>query len=121
MKKYYIAVAVLVVVLGLMYLQCSTSKSVSSSGGGNGGNSVDVTYYYNPGCPHCKNFMPVWKDFTSSGGANFTEINCSANPEKCQGVRGVPWVVFSKAGGAPVPFTGSRDKQSLQGFLNTMN
>lgn len=116
MKKYYIAVTVLVVILGLMYFRCSSGGSM---GGSNSG--VDVTYYFNPGCPHCKNFMPAWKDFVSSGGANFTEINCATNPERCQGVKGVPWVVFSKPGGTPVQFTGNRDKQSLQGFLNTMN
>ena len=115
MKKYYIAVIVLVVILGLMYFQCSNNS------GGNDQSNVDVTYYFNPGCPHCKNFMPAWKNFVSSGGANFTEINCSSNPERCQGVRGVPWVVFNKKGGSPVPFTGNRDTASLQSFLNTMN
>ena len=116
MKKYYIVVAVLIVILGFMYFQCTSGATSGSSN-----ERVGVTYYFNPGCPHCKNFMPVWKDFVSSGGANFTEINCSTNPERCQGVKGVPWVVFSKDGGSSIPFTGSRDKASLQGFLNTMN
>lgn len=114
MKRYYTAIAVLVVVLGLLYYRCAPSSGGSSS-------DVQVTYYYNPGCPHCRNFMPAWKDFVSSGGANFTEINCSSNPERCKDVRGVPWVMFTKPGGAGVPFTGNRDKQTLQSFLNTMN
>lgn len=117
MKKYYIAIAVLVVIIGLIYCQ-SLSGETTTSGSKN---NIDVTYYFNPGCPHCRNFMPAWKDFSSSGGANFKEINCATNPEQCQGVRGVPWVVFSKQGGTPVPFTGNRDKQSLQAFLNNMS
>lgn len=124
MKKYYVVIAVLIGILGLMYFQCSSSSSSSnvSSDPSTSKSGVNVTYYFNPGCPHCRNFIPTWKEFVVDGGANFTEINCSTNPEKCRGVRGVPWIVFSKGEGSPaIPFTGNRDKQSLRAFLNTMN
>lgn len=113
MYRYYFAVAFLIVVLSYMFFRCSSQREASK-------NDVEVTYYFNPGCPHCRNFMPVWKDFVSGGGANFVEINCSSNPERCAGVRGVPWVVFSKSGGTPAQFTGPRDKKSLDGFLKSM-
>lgn len=115
MKKVYIAIAILLLVLGLMYLSCS--KGMLSGDSFSSGSGTTVTYFYNPGCPHCRNFMPAWKDFTASGGANFVEINCSSDPAKCSDVRGVPWVVFSKSGSNPVPFTGSRDTKTLQEFL----
>ena len=114
MKKSYVVIALLVVVvIGFLVFNSQNDKKPSRD--------IDVNYYYNPGCPHCRHFMPVWKDFVSSGGANFIETNCSENPEKCKAVRGVPWVVFSKNGGNKIPFTGSRDKASLQSFLNAIN
>ena len=117
MENYYIAIAILIVIIVLMYSMClSSSKTFEKSK-----SNVDVTYYFNPGCPHCRNFTPVWKDFSSGGGANFTEINCATNPGMCGNVRGVPWVVFSKKGLSPVPYTGNRDKSSLKEFLNAMN
>lgn len=119
MKKYYIMIVVLLAIFGLIYFKCLSKYSEENSCS-RSGNNVDVTYYFNPGCPHCRNFTPVWKDFVSEGGANFREINCAANPDKCMNVRGVPWVVFSR-NGEHIPFTGNRNKQSLQAFLNTIN
>jgi thiol-disulfide isomerase/thioredoxin len=148
MMKYYIAAFLLVVVLGLIYYKCMYNKKpvsndgdegymhgdegymhsddqpqfkMSSGGDMTGGSGVSVTYYFNPGCPHCRTFNSVWKDFTASGGANFIEINCSDSPDMCQGVTGVPTVVFSKPGSPPVTYSGNRDKDSLVAFLAGMN
>lgn len=128
MKKY-ILIAIIVVVLLLIY--CNYSQSNKNSPPIQTNNLQPsqpqpqydgplVTYYYNPGCPHCRNFMGAWKDFSSGGGAKFQEINCSLNPEKCTKVKGVPYIVFSKSGNH-FAYNGNRDTNSLREFLKEFN
>jgi len=124
MKKCKLAIIIgvgLLFVLAAYYCYNNhiQNQGNGSSGGGSGG--VTVTYYFNPGCPHCRNFTPIWKEFVAQGGAVFKEINCAENPSQCQGVRGVPWVVFSKNGSQGTPYSGPRDKASLCAFLKQMS
>jgi hypothetical protein len=134
-KKYLVAVVIVAAVLGLLYYIQYVKPKNSCSGACLAGvgasppsqpspppsdGGVTVTYYYNPGCPHCRNFMGTWKDFSSGGGANFQEVNCAQNPSMCQNVRGVPFIVFSKDG-VSIPYMGQRDMQSLQNVLNSMS
>lgn len=129
MKKY-ILIAIIVVVSLLIYCNYSQSNKKSLPAQVNNLQPQSqpqpqydgplVTYYYNPGCPHCKNFMGAWKDFSSGGGAKFQEVNCSLNPEKCTKVKGVPYIVFSKSGNH-FAYNGNRDANSLREFLSEFN
>lgn len=125
MKKY-ILIAIIVVVLLLIYCNYSQSKKSLPIQPNNPQplqaqyDGPLVTYYYNPGCPHCRNFMGSWKEFSSGGGAKFQEVNCSLNPEKCTKVKGVPYIVFSKSGNH-FAYNGNRDTNSLREFLKEFN
>ena len=120
MKKYYIGCAVLIAILLLLNYRCSSSKLKGGDSSLSSGDSFQktVTLYFNPSCPHCVHFMPVWKDFMAGGGANFVTINCSENQSACTGVTGVPSIVFSK-GNQQVPFNGGRNTSELRDFLSS--
>jgi len=123
MKRVLILVAVLIVIVAFCLYNSSESKKLNDSTTHIQPyvEDIQVSYYFNPGCHHCRSFNPVWKDFSSSTRcASFREVNCSTNPQLCGGVSGVPFIVFSKRGQPPVPFTGPRDKKSLQEFLMRM-
>jgi hypothetical protein len=125
--KIYILIVIIVVVLLLIYCNSQSNKSLPTIQTINLQPQLQpqydgplVTYYYNPGCPHCRNFMGAWKDFSSGGGAKFQEVNCSLNPEKCTKVKGVPYIVFSKSGNH-FAYNGNRDTNSLREFLKEFN
>jgi thiol-disulfide isomerase/thioredoxin len=126
MKRVTILVVILIVIMLFCLYKSSESRKLNCSPRRIEPyhpyeQDVQVSYYFNPGCHHCRAFNPVWKDFsTSTGSASFREVNCSANPELCGGINAVPFVVFSRRGHPPVPFTGSRDKKSLEKFLMRM-
>ena len=61
--------------------------------------------------------MNIWDSFANKGGAKFEKINCNENPELCQGIRGVPYVVFESNKGQVV-YPGNRTEQDLSEFLN---
>lgn len=107
MKNYIVYIAI---VLAILVLYCSY-RCMS-------GHRVKVKYYYSPGCPHCRNFMPAWSQFASkaSGKADIQEVNCATNPSMCAGIRGVPHVVFS-TDKSEVVYPGDRTTDGLYSFL----
>ena len=82
---------------------------------------VSVKYYYNPGCPHCRNFMGAWDRFSRdhSGTANITKVNCAEDPVGCANITAVPHVVFSTSKG-DVVYSGDRSYDSLVSHLNSL-
>jgi thioredoxin-like negative regulator of GroEL len=62
--------------------------------------------------------MPEWDKFAAkaSGKAVVEKVNCSENPSECQGIRGVPHVVFSSDSSQAV-YPGERTSTGLYNFL----
>lgn len=106
MKKVIVAI-LLVSVLAFFLLKCRSSGDEYD---------ISVKYYYNPGCPHCRNFMPAWNSF-ANGKRGVEKIDCSQNPQLCSGVKGVPHVVFSDKL-TNVVYTGNRTPEDLTSFFN---
>ena len=109
-KKVTIVVAVVVVLLLIYFLRRCYKHSVR------------VRYFFNPGCPHCRNFMAEWNQFEAqaSGRADIQKINCATDPSACAGIRGVPHVVFSTDVGDTV-YPGDRTAAALSNYLDRVS
>ena len=107
MKKYGLIAAALCVLLLIAYwlYRCNKSK-------------IKIKYYFSPGCPHCRNFMPAWDQFASkaSGMAEVEKVNCAVDSSACAGIRGVPHVVFS-SDKSEIVYPGERTPDALYNFL----
>ena len=69
--------------------------------------TVVVTMYYAPWCPHCKRIKPEY-DQLSMDGLTFESVDCVASPDACEGVKGYPTfrahkngVLLKEISGAP--------------------
>lgn len=81
------------------------------------GKSTCVSYYFSPHCPHCRNFTLEWNKFKKMAKhCTFKEIDCTREPEKCSGIRGVPHIVFTSSSGDELVYEGKRDSNSLYKF-----
>lgn len=111
MKKL-ILVIVVFILIAIIFYSCDNQSTTG----------LRVKYFYNPGCPHCRNFMPAWQTFSSriKGNADVQSINCAENPALCKGVTGVPHVVFSDDHNNVV-YSGKRTPDDLQNFFDFFN
>ena len=88
-----------------------------------GGEGVNLTLYYAPWCPHCKNMMPEWESLEKSHhGKSFmgkllhlTKVDSDAEPEKVKaaGVQGFPEF---QVDGAPF----QPESRSKEGILKSL-
>lgn len=80
--------------------------------------SVNIEYFFNPSCPHCRHFTPVWEEFIGKVGNTLVskKINCGENQELCSEVRGVPFILFSK-GEKRESYNGERTVEAMMEFL----
>jgi len=90
-----------------------------STKGLGGGEGVNLTLYYAPWCPHCKNMMPEWDKLTASHHGksfmgkilNIFKVNSDEEPEKIKAadppVSGFPDI---RLDGAPIQ---GRDKTTI--------
>ena len=118
MKTSTILILVTILLSCIVLVMCGCRKdSTPSHQSSSGKKSVHVKYFYSPYCPHCRNFMGAWDDFTKSqNDFSFEKIDCSTRPDECRGIRGVPHVLFVKDGKEEV-YSGDRSVQSLREFL----
>ena len=79
---------------------------------------VKANYYYMDGCGHCKDFSPVWDEFTKSykGNVQFRKINMKDGEEELKkyNVEGFPTVVVIDSNGGFEHYNGERTVAGLQ-------
>ena len=85
-------------------------------------NGAVIILYYNPGCPHCVNFMPTWNKFEASNppGVEVNKVNVSEDRAAGQAanIQGVPTVKLEKANGEILEYNGPRTVDGLTEFCN---
>jgi thiol-disulfide isomerase/thioredoxin len=78
-----------------------------------------LVLYHAEWCGHCKNFLPVWKQFVQQHPEISTEdIECSndANKSKCANIEGFPTVVLIKDN-QQIKYNGERTIDGLYNFV----
>lgn len=88
--KWFVLLAVALVLLYLWVRDRSRGRGGSQRGGAYGGSATGPTLYYRPSCPHCVSFMPTWDSV--SGRIGGRKVNCDATPGQCAGISGVPTI-----------------------------
>lgn len=81
-----------------------------------------VVYLYMDGCIHCKNFKPVWEEFTRKykGPLQLRKIEASQPEAQQYNVRGYPSVLLVTGGGNPPRvFNGQRTVDALLAFARS--
>ncbi|CAI2383689.1 unnamed protein product [Moneuplotes crassus] len=64
-------------------------------------NNAWIIKFFNPRCPHCRKFAPIWEDASDNldqEGLNFGELDCSRYKPVCDrfNIWGVPTVMVFK-------------------------
>jgi thiol-disulfide isomerase/thioredoxin len=82
---------------------------------------VKAHYYYMDGCGHCKDFSPIWDEFTQSykGKVQFQKINMKDAEEdvKKYKVEGFPTVVVIDSNDKFEHYNGERTVAGLQSYF----
>ena len=82
--------------------------------------------YYVDWCPHCKTVKPAFQEFAKNGfitvaGQNVKvqAVECEKEPEKAAGkpIKGYPTILFEKASGQTVEYSGDRTPEGYMAFL----
>jgi thiol-disulfide isomerase/thioredoxin len=77
-----------------------------------------IVLYHADWCGHCKNFLPVWKQFVNQHPEiNTEDIECSNNKTKCANIEGYPTVILFN-GDQQIQFNGERTIDALYNFVN---
>ena len=82
-----------------------------------GNSDKKLVYYSMDGCPHCKNFDPIW----DSMGSNFNGIKLEKkdSSEAPSNVTGFPAILFMDSNdNVLAEFEGTRDKNGIEQFIN---
>jgi thiol-disulfide isomerase/thioredoxin len=92
------------------------------------GKNVDLYFFYTNWCPHCKNAMPVWKQFktemnnkTIKGNQiNFIEVDCEKDKKLADkfNVKGYPTIKLVK-GNQVIEYDAKPNVETLHEFINT--
>jgi thiol-disulfide isomerase/thioredoxin len=95
---------------------------------GQTGKNVDLYFFYTNWCPHCKNAMPVWKQFKSDmkdktvkgTQINFIEVDCEKEKNIADqfNVKGYPTIKLVK-GNQVIEYDAKPNVDTLHEFINT--
>ena len=76
--------------------------------------------FYSPGCSHCHDLAPTWRDFAKVVDAllRIGAVNCGDDRMLCRmkGVNSYPSLFIFRSGMAAVKYHGDRSKESLMNF-----
>ena len=80
--------------------------------------------FYAPWCGHCKNFMPIWKEFKKNykGNTKLYSVNSDKYPEliKKFNIEGFPTILYYKEG-KRIDYNEDRSEKALDKFLELQN
>tara|TARA_B100000902_G_C27309253_1_gene917371 strand:+ start:3033 stop:3389 length:357 start_codon:yes stop_codon:yes gene_type:complete len=85
-------------------------------------NPTNAIYFHMNGCGHCKNFSPIWEEFTSNYKGpvklqKMERVEAGDDLLKKYGVGGFPTVVKVDANGKYETFNGERTIDGLKKFI----
>ncbi|XP_073502888.1 dnaJ homolog subfamily C member 10 [Phyllobates terribilis] len=76
--------------------------------------------FYSPGCSHCHDLAPTWRDFAKEmdGLIRIGAVNCRDERNLCRtrGINSYPSLYIFKTGMNPVKYFGDRSKENLVNF-----
>ena len=108
----------IMIVIGLVIFLFNRYQNTSYNEEGFQLTPVKVNYYYMDGCGHCKDFTPVWDEFTQSykGKVQFQKINMEDAKEdlKKYDIGGFPTVVIIDQSDKFEHYNGDRTVAGLQ-------
>lgn len=123
-RMVLIFVGVVVVLLALRWTWFNREGFTAS---GDSGAGADIfSLYYVDWCPHCKSVKPAFEEFAKNGfvtvaGQNVKvqAVECEKEPEKAAGknIKGYPTILFEKASGQTLEYSGDRTPQGYMAFL----
>ena len=109
----------LIVFLGGFILNWFMGNTLFNNIEGNSNMANKLTYYYMEGCGHCKNFNPIWDEFTSDYKGpptiTFEKIESKNAPSS---VKGFPTIILTKSDGSTSEFNAKRTIGELQNFID---
>lgn len=126
-NKLYFAIAVLLIAVfgGVLFFNVKLVEEKFSSPG-------TLTLFYNPTCPHCVDFLPIWDgDATDPSSLKFelNKQNIQVNLKKVnvadaanskiaveKGIEGVPTLIFTKDG-KDIEFKNERTPSNIAVFV----
>ena len=85
------------------------------------GQPKELVYFHMNGCGHCKNFTPIWDQFSSSYSGNLKlrkveRADAVSELEKYE-VKGFPTILLLDGNGGKKEFQGDRTIQGLESFI----
>ena len=122
--KYLLLVAIIVSVAFAGSEVLSTDDFISGKVTNQFGETRDAWFieFYNPRCPHCKKFHPVWEqiadDYTGKEDINFGSLDCSQHKPVCDrfNIWGVPTLLVFKDNYA-LEYQNSNDYDRVTEFI----
>jgi hypothetical protein len=82
-----------------------------------GNTDKKLVYYSMNGCPHCKNFDPIWASMGSKiNGVKLEKKDSSKAPSSVSGFPAI--LLMDSNDNVLAEFEGSRDKNGIEQFLN---
>lgn len=85
-------------------------------------NKLKFVLYFAHWCGHCKNFLPIWKEFKKNNtnpNLEISEVDCEADSETCNNnnINGFPTVILYKNGQSH-EYSDERSINALNTFVN---
>jgi thiol-disulfide isomerase/thioredoxin len=111
-----------VIVAVLLYLKFTSYEGFASG-------TDNFILYYAEWCPHCKTVKPIFDAWGASKGSvqingktvfvSKVEADAAGSKEKMAGknIRGFPTIMFEKADGKVIEYTGERNESGWEEFL----
>ena len=133
MNKFRLFIAIVILVSVVFMCTCYKQSPVPRESSCNACSNVSplmlvnanvptkkIVYSYSPQCGHCKDFMPVWDEFSSviGGDIEVEKVNCRENPERCSDIMGVPDVKIHTESGKKIKYTDERTVRGLLSFVS---
>ena len=75
--------------------------------------------FYAPWCGHCTRLAPIWEELSTKPQFNIGKVDCTVESELKRRFRitGYPSLIFFKANGEEIRYTGARSKSALVTFI----
>ena len=108
-KVSYVIIIILLLLVG--FNLCKNKEELFSE--------PEFIIYTSKGCGHCDKLKSYWTDIENEikkTNSTLINIECSEEPEKCNGVVGVPTMIL-KQGDSEIEYSGDRSPEDIRKFI----